>query len=359
MKKLIGATVVAALLHGPAYGQDLDSFLNDGNFTFSGYGTAGVVHTNTDAAQFVRGFEPSGATTHFGENVDSNLAVQATARFTPWISATVQALYDNDAQTDTISWAYVKVDPVDNLSFKLGKVEIPLYAISDSRHINYANTWIRPPNEVYALGNDDELKGGEVSYTLPIGSTHLTGTGYYGESKALTGATSYVRTPQVKGGELRWETDWVTLRASYTAAVQALSSITHDNYSFAGYGALMDHNNIIAQAEYVQRRSSGYGPIVNTDGYYVLAGYRFGKVAPYASYAKAKNVGGFSPFYLSYPQSTTALGVRWDAFKSADLKFQIERVDPEGGPGISFVNQQPGFGNSKVTVASLTLDFVF
>ena len=39
--------------------------------------------------------------------------------------------------------------------------------------------------------------------------------------------------------------------------------------------------------------------------------------------------------------------------------FQLERVDPRGTDGVSFVQASATFGSSTVTVASLTLDFIF
>jgi hypothetical protein len=89
-----------------------------------------------------------------------------------------------------------------------------------------------------------------------------------------------------------------------------------------------------------------------------MGGYRFGKVLPYFSYASTTK-SPYSPYAASGNQSTESLGVRWDAFKSADLKLQYDRVDPKGTSGISFIDEQPGFGNTKVNVVSLTLDFVF
>lgn len=93
MKKLIVSMVVAgALAQTPAHAQTLDGLLNDVDFTFGGYGTIGTVRTNTNDAQLTRGTENTGAGKSFYEGVDSNLGVQATARFTPWLSVTVQSL---------------------------------------------------------------------------------------------------------------------------------------------------------------------------------------------------------------------------------------------------------------------------
>ena len=97
MKKALGVVMCASMAaHAPLYAQDLNFLLDQVEFTFGGYGTVGAVVANTNDAEFVRGQESSGASKHVVENVDSNLGVQATARFTPWLAATVQVLDDND-----------------------------------------------------------------------------------------------------------------------------------------------------------------------------------------------------------------------------------------------------------------------
>lgn len=363
MKKLIAATALtAAIIQVPAHAQSLDTVLGGIDFSVHGFATAGGVVTNSNNAEFVRGDETSGADKTPTESVDSNLGVQATARFNSWISATVQVLEDSSIQTDPIAWAYVKIDPINSLSIKLGKLEMPLFMISDSRDIGYANNWVRPPNEVYALSLNEELKGGEATYTIPVGPTHLSGTAYAGNSIAYALGTSYPSW-EVRGGELRWESDWITVRGGYMSEQNDLKPLLgfpeHDKYTFTGYGASTDHDNIVAQAEWVKRTSAGYAAIVNATGWYVLGGYRFGKVLPYLSYASTSKSDIAAPEYLSGDQNTKAVGVRWDFLQSADIKFQFERVDPKGTQGISFANETVGFGNSTISVTTLLVDFVF
>jgi len=91
-------------------------------------------------------------------------------------------------------------------------------------------------------------------------------------------------------------------------------------------------------------------------------------VAPYVSFAKTvkdHNDGYTASGTLSDDQSTTAIGVRWDAFKSADIKLQVEHVNPEGTSGVSFafINSPlgllPATPAGSVNVFSLTVDFIF
>ncbi len=394
MRKVIAVgALVSALAQVPTHAADLGSLLTNVDFSLTGYGTAGTVVTSTDSAVFIRGNEASGATKSFAENVDSNLGVQATARFNSWLAMTVQAEDSRDALTGVVPWAYVKLDPLDNLSFKLGRVEMPIFAISDSLDVGYANVWLRPPQEVYALSNLKELNGVEFSYSLPLAGTHLTLTGYAGDTVIWTQRYGQMNGNDTRGGELKWDTEWVTLRAGWAQAhvdgnilienipvgpiPTPLGPVTayvpynyyvEDVYSFEGVGALVDHDNIIAQAEWVKRYSRNYPGTVNATGWYVLAGYRFGAVAPYVSYARTDKYHGAdytAAGTLSDDQSTTAVGVRWDAFKSADIKLQAEHVNPQGSSGVSFAEVSSPLGltpatpSGSVNVFSVTVDFIF
>lgn len=364
MKKLIAATALTgAIIQVPVHAQSLDTVLGGIDFSVHGFATAGGVVTNSNDAEFVRGAELSGVSKTPGESVDSNLGVQATARFNSWISATVQMLESASIETDPISWAYVNIQPNNSLSIKLGKIEMPIFMISDSRDIGYANTWVRPPNEVYTLSLNEELKGGEATYSIPVGSTHVSVTGYAGNSIGYAAGVAY-DCWDVHGGEVRWESEWVTVRGGYESQQSDLTPLLgapfHAHYQFKGFGAMLDHDNVVAQAEWVKRTAGeGFDAIVDATGWYIFGGYRFGQVVPYVSYATTKNSGDPSYVYVSGNQNTKAVGVRWDFLRSADIKFQFERVDPKGTQGISFVNETTGFGNSTVSVTTLLVDFVF
>lgn len=339
--------------------------------TFSGFGTLGLVQTDTNDAQFVRDRQPAGATKTASFDVDSNLGLQLTAQPMRWISGTVQLLAQQRSDINLspeVEWAFVKVEPLKGLSIRGGRMALPLFAISDTRNVGYANTWVRPPDEVYGLALLHRMQGGDISYRLPIASTSLTVSALVGKSFFFGPGGDQVSVDNLKGMNAQWESDWVTLRYGRVTGDVQLAGLV-DHYTFSGFGAIVDRNNIVAQAEYVTRRSKAVPDVVNVNGWYVLGGYRINAVLPYVTYGHTKPVNPDSPFHLSNEQSTIAAGVRWDAFRSADLKLQVERVDTNGTTGVSFVTQgvagPPGAPASSlpvttpVTAFSLAVDFVF
>ena len=147
---------------------------------------------------------------------------------------------------------------------------LPMFTISDTRHIGYANTWVRPPDEVYALALLDRFQGADASYRLPIGSTALSVSVLTGTSFLQGAAGPDGNVSDLKGANAQWESEWVTLRAGRVRGeVVVPVGSTRDSYTFSDLGVLVDHRNIVAQAEYVTRRSGNF-PMVNANGWYVL-----------------------------------------------------------------------------------------
>lgn len=331
--KAILAALAVALSATPAYAGW--QFFGD-RIAFSGFGSVGAAQADTDEGEFIRDDQTSGADTDVDFNVDTNLGLQLTARATDWLSGTVQSLtmQRGDGKISTeLEWAYLKLQPARGFSVLAGRMTLPMFLVSDSRNVGYANTWLRPPNEVYGMAMLHRLEGANVSYSLPIKATTLTATAVGGKSSLHAFGTE-LEVDDVKGGNLQWETDWLTLRAG---RVQGHVIGPDDIYVFSGVGASYDRNNVIVQSEFVTRRSKrGFGSAVDGDGWYALAGFRANKLVPYASYASTKPKTGGSG-HLTETQSTIAAGLRWDAFSSAAIKFQIERIDTHGTSGISFV----------------------
>ena len=84
-----------------------------------------------------------------------------------------------------IEWAFVKAAPLPGLSLRVGRMAMPNYMVSDSRNVGFANTWLRPPNEVYGLASLPRSEGANVTYSHELGSVRLTGTVLGGNSEAI------------------------------------------------------------------------------------------------------------------------------------------------------------------------------
>ncbi len=342
------------------------------HFSFGGFGTLGGVVTDSDAGQYGRDRQTGGADKTPALDVDSNIALQIDGRANGWLSGTVQVLgakREDQGFKPKFEWAYVMVKPLDDLSVRGGRMATPSFLVSDSRNVGYANNWLRPPNEVYALNLFSHFEGGDISYRRSFGSLFFTLTGLAGQT-TFRPFGNEAKAGTLRGANLVVDTDWVTLRAGRVQAKVSVPSngTVRDPYTFTGFGATVDRHKVFLQAEWVKRRTGQLPAATDATGWYAMAGYRVGSVLPYAILSQATPTADFL-FHLTERQRTTAFGARWDAFRSADLKFQIDRVDTSGTRGLSFSSPLeapalPGaqaFGQpvGKVTVFSLALDFTF
>ncbi|MES2114601.1 MAG: porin [Pseudomonadota bacterium] len=404
-KQLLVASILAAfgVLHAQA------GTLDDGNLSISGFGTLGVAKSNTDQAQFARYNQAEGISDKARIGLDSNLGLQGTYKFTEQLSATAQVLTRKNTSptfTTDLTWAFLKYKLNDEVNVRVGRVVLPTFLISDYQNVGYANTMMRPPIELYGQCPIENVDGADVNYQHAFGDFNFTTQAFAGVSRGKlfipTGAGSVAtyRAPAagisftgeygpflVRLGHARAKLTTndltpinnltnILAHSGFPALANDLSLTPGKKIAFTSVGVTMDWNNILLQSEYAQRRAKEAVYVPDTNAWYALAGYRFGKVLPYYAHA-ANTYAGTSvnvPAMLAAApplnaavrgllpateQSSDLIGVRWDFAKSLALKVQVDRVKPKSKSGsLIFVQPAAGITNS-VTVVAAALDFVF
>ncbi|MFC5550966.1 hypothetical protein [Massilia aerilata] len=412
-KRIIAATLLALpLAVSTAYAQD------SAGVRISGFGTGALTWTNSDQAEFSRPNQATGARKNLTTGIDSNLGLQADYAINSWLSVTGQGLVRKDAEDDfgaELSWAFAKARINDELSVRAGRIGLPVFMISDYRNVGYANTFLRPPVELYSQVPFNNIDGADVTWQHGFGDTTVTAQLAYGHNKTqLTNANTIsgnvsalnlvaehgpltLRLGRADGKMTAHAASLNTLLAGLRGAgagykFSQLNQLANDlelnkkKASFTSAGLGLDWNNIVVQTEFAKRKVDGY--VNDTSAWYAMAGYRFGKVLPYYVHSELKidsivtnTVPAACP--AGYPaactptmavlragvnslknsgvgqgeQSTDTIGVRWDFYRSVALKAQIDRVRPQNGNGL-FLAPQPGF-KGPVTVGAVALDFVF
>ncbi|MBP1202616.1 hypothetical protein JOD97_000630 [Duganella sp. 1411] len=367
--------------------------------TISGFGTAAVTRTNTDQAEFSRVSQAAGVGKDFRTGVDSDFGVQATLKYSDNLSFTAQGLVlkrgEHDAYTGNLAWAFAKYKISDDFSARLGRIAAPIYMISDVRNVGYANTMLRPPTEVYAQVPMDSIDGGDILYQHSFGDSTLSAQLAAGTTKNKSpGTTANIGTV---AAQVTLENGPFTYRLARSqanvsihngqldqlvGAVKAAGLGVSDQLdlidfkgTFTAAGLIMDYKNILAQTEYAVRKTDTR-LVPDTTSWYVMLGYRVGKFVPYYLHGDVKqdSIRSFSSLPTSGPlaglsaglngaiktgeQSSNAIGVRWDFYKSAALKVQIDRLSPRNGAG-TLINVKPGYDGKDVTVYAAAIDFVF
>ncbi|MEJ6007882.1 porin [Paucibacter sp. AS339] len=412
MKKLsLGRCSSMALAVVALGAQAQDSAPADSIFSFSGFATVGVVGSNTDEARYVISGQPNGATKSWSGDVDTKLGVQVNAKLNKMFSATAQVLSKQNGDGNyrpELEWAFAKLQFSPALSARLGRMGAPFFAVSDFRDVGYANTWLRPPQDVYGQVPVSHFDGGDVNYQASMGSATLNFQLYGGKSTSVFEGVD-VKMESLVGFSASAEFDGgITLRAGHVEGKLTVDSPTLSGFvgllrklpvpgalavgdqmdatkkkaTFTGFGITVDQGNWLAMAEYTMRRTESYVP--DTDGWYATVGYRLGKFTPYVTISDLKqkdnNVNNSIPAGIPIPaaqipdlkavvdgtlraqsnqQKTNAIGLRWDAYRNVAVKGQIERIKADG-PGL-FSSPSAAFtaGQNTVNVYSLAVDFVF
>src|SRR5687767_2068597 len=155
MLRIVGtfAAIVAALHASGAGAAEPPT----SKFSFSGFGTGGFVHSSEENADFTSTFsKPTGAgySDSWSSDVDSLIAGQLTANFTPKLSAVLQVISEQNhdgTYQPHVEWANVKIQLTPDFSVRAGRMVLPSLLVSDTRKVGFTYPWVRPPLEVYSL----------------------------------------------------------------------------------------------------------------------------------------------------------------------------------------------------------------
>lgn len=382
------------------------------DFSYSGFSTAAYSQTDTNDAQVGYSGQPDSIDKDGSFEIDSKLGLQVTAKFNEMISATVQGVGYADLTGDWkphLDWAYVRVQPLQSLSFRAGYLRAPTFMYSDSVFIGYANTWVRAPMEVYGLSPVYQIRGVDATWRGNVGPFTVTVNPYYGDSEVkLPGQTLDVpewiglattvsyNSWQARVGYSEVELGSTThalvpligaLRGVPSAACGACASeadrIDLDGPVVSNFnvGVQFDDGSNFLATEYGKADSDGNYIVPTRYGAYATYGRRFGSFMPYATYAIQRRdeilhsdaipaVGSLAGLNAGVnaalesgatDQDSYSLGVRYEVpsfsvVKGALVKLQFDHIDADGRGNLN--NVQPGF-DGKVNMFSASFEFIF
>ncbi len=387
-------------------------------FTFGGFGTLAVVHSDQPLADFISSpseAQGAGHTRAFSAATDSLLAAQAGAQLTPRLSAVLQVISQQNADTSFsphVEWAYLKYQFTPDLSVRVGRTGLDVFLVTDSRNLGFANPWVRPPIELYnlvpvtdsdgidfsyrlaVLGGTNTIDAsiGHASYHYPISNSQVTVTADADEEFLLVdtfqrgAATFRLNYGQAHITVPTLDPLFDAFREFGSQGVGIADRYDVDNriLTFFGLGAAYEPGEWFLMGEL--GRVHSHSVLGEATGWYVSSGHRFGRITPYATYAQVKpnssirapglelsalppsqapaaaalNAELNAALAANASQRTSSLGARLDVTRSLDLKLQCDRTNLGASSQGWLTNVQPGFRpGSSLTVFSVTLDFVF
>ena len=422
---------------------------------FSGFGTLGAVHTRGDGAAFIRDItQPQGADNRGPSwKTDTRFGVQANFKATENVEAVAQIVsryrWDNDFRPE-LTWGFIKYAPSDMLEVRAGRVSYDVYLAGDSRDAGFTYLWVRPPTEYYGTGSLllPYQDGGDVTFRAPLGrgvarlKLHTgiarqyvsiqQGQRHWAGDLTLgpVGAIQNLSGSRMTGGFIDYQdTHWIVryshsnlrfarelpaanmydifglMRGAATASAQqgdlaaangldtliADASMLNKHLSFQSLAFAYEDGPLQTQMALSHMRS-GTLVVPGSNAGYLSAGYRLGKLTPYATISairskasnRADNLSPTTPAYAVSvarymlltgleTQHTYTLGLRYNLNSQTDLKFQWDSVRsnncspaspavigtaPPCAPPLLWPTV-PVPWNGRANVLSATLDFIF
>jgi hypothetical protein len=335
----------------------------DDYVTFSGFGTLGAVHSNYVEADFIAAVsQPNGVgySRKWSVTPDSDLGAQANFDLPGNLSGVVQVLSRYDAEGNykpSVEWANLKYDVTPDLAVRIGRILLPTYDHADVRNVGYSLPWVRVPVEITYASTATHSDGLDVLYQLHSGA--------FTQDLQLQWGTSMQDLPGMAFTSNRARIAMFSDTLRYGDANLHLvyqQSDTAQNIPgrlrLMGGGLSYDPGPWFVSGDSNYTQSGYFGDLLS---WYVSAGMRFGRFAPYAFYSTMHQESvGTSTLTSLGNQHTVAAGVRWDFVKNLDFKLQLEQVTLDSlNDTVSFANLQPGARvGDKTHVISISLDFL-
>jgi hypothetical protein len=289
---------------------------------------------------------------------------------------------------------------------RAGYLRAPTFMYSDSVFIGYANTWVRPPLEVYNLSPVYQIRGVDATWRGTVGAFNVTVSPYIGDSEVdLPGQTLDV--PRWSGISASIERGSFMLRVGYSqseiggavdqlqpvidalngvpAAFCATCSSEADKLNLDGekfdtlnVGVQYDDGKNFVASEYATFGGDESYVLTKKSGAYATYGRRFANVMPYATYAILRRGDVADATSVQIPglteginaliaqgyndQDSYGLGLRYEVpsfsvVKGAIVKLQYDRIEAQKGIGM-FNAVTAGF-DGDANMISASFDFIF
>ena len=344
------------------------------NIQFNGFLTVGATVSNDETDS-----QNGNITDDIGFDEDTRVGVQISADINKRMSVTAQLLgaSNQDQSFDAeFDWGYVSYSLMENADIRGGKIKFPTFLVSEYIEVGYAYPWIRPPAEVYYSNPITAITGADVLLRFRIGEGDLLFQPYFGTASdedalvpqevlpALSlapGTVKYVNfdAKNMAGINVAYTGGAGTVRAGYLqtqVSAPDLGLTNNDDVSFWSVGGTLDWHNVIAYSEYFQREIDGTANAFfpNQKGWYATLGYRIGRFLPHITYASLLDNNDSNDPGIALEQDSVTAGVRYELGTGADLKFEVQRVEPEDGTRGLLISPV-----DDIMVYSLAVDVIF
>lgn len=336
--------------------------LDQGEYRFNGFGTAGITHLGGE--EDGRSYGVNGQTNDSwrGDQL-SKLGGQFQYGLTDTVGVTVQATLkpEQDNWKANLEWAYLSWQATDGLMLRAGRLRSPVYMYSETLDVGFTYPWLRLPDEVYSQVQVSNYEGADAVYTLPLsfGSVSFQVAGGQAVNRNIFAADDLydIDYKKIFATNVSLATnDFGTVRIGYTEAdIDAditgrvttpfgtritipLNQLDKQKGKFTSVGYQYDDGTWITANEWTSRiiEADDSG---STDAFYLMGGRRFGDFLAHVTYAQLDEDEG--------RQTSWTYGLNYNVTPTVIVKGEYKRVDTTGGYGGVFVeNAQESYNHA-------------
>ncbi len=321
-----------------------------------------------------------GLQTSFQVNEKTDVTLQMVAR----------AAEDWEVEAE---WAFLRYRITEDLSFRAGRLRLPIQLFSESVEVGFSYPWVRPPSEVYSLPINN-FEGVDVLYADNFGDWAAEFQIFAGNDNDDT-----FQTDELFGANATLSSGPWTVRASassfsFDIDIASFSPIeqvefVEDGGSYYALAGMYDDGEWLLLAE-ISTFDSDQGNIFrDSDAGYVTVGKYFGKWMPHLTFAKSYTTNepdpytlftipvevipnpGDDPIIVEVPVSSETLeftgtsytmGLRYNITENTSAKMEwthYSEFDDTGGiwTNLRFVGASGGV--DEVDIYSLVIDVIF
>ena len=399
------------------------SWVGASNWEFSGYATIGYSFENESSLGLFRDSTQRKRFDRDGSFLpDSQIGLQASYQFNNKLRATTQIVYADKADfsfDSSVEWAFLAYQPRADIDFRIGRLSVDMFRISDVRRLDFASMWLRPPSEVYGWIIPYSIDGIDVSKEYLVGDNFWRVKLQWGRTSPEIQTPDGTQTIETQFNRFAifsavldrfvWSSRFTYARFT-TAEIGAnqrglvdwlngLSNIPSPAGAQAGMIASTLFNSYSTTVSYLQGSLSYqldnwrlHGEIVEISGDTILmptgigvtgiAGRQSGNFTPFAmlSYFKpGRDPYNLDPSWQQIPnnevltpivlglfngplisQSTASLGLKWGLSQNTALKFQWDKTKIKAnGYGLWAYGDQINLTDTDIDIFSLSLSVIF
>ncbi len=298
----------------------------------SGFATVSATKSDVDFGSADREF-----TEKLNYSTDTRAGLQADFKISDDWSATIQGVATafDEWQTE-VEWAFIKYQATNEISFRAGRLRLPLYYYSESLDVGFAYPWVRPPVGFYITSLAD-YEGADAHYRFYNGdfTHHLSLFVGATEGTFPNGITTSIE--EIWGGNYLLNYQNFGFRLAFTKSDISIDFSNVPFLSFLGQqddqasqyitGFMYTGENLYTLVE-LSYAESEWNVVREGKQSHATVGYQLGRWMPYATYSfteaenahKAQYPQIFKPINLE----NNSLGIRFDASANINIKFQYD-----------------------------------